>query len=89
MTRETEMDKVQHRAQNAAEKRILDALLPPPRARFANEPVEADGSRTETRQKFRKMFRATARRSQSTPATSTSIWASGSRTRTWRKFLQC
>ena len=57
MTRETEMDKVRHRAQDAAEERILDALLPPPRARFANEPVEADGNQTETRQKFRKMFR--------------------------------
>ncbi|HUO82017.1 MAG TPA: ATP-dependent protease ATPase subunit HslU [Gammaproteobacteria bacterium] len=57
MTRETEMDKVRHRAQDAAEERILDALLPPPRARFANEPVEADGSQAETRQKFRKMFR--------------------------------
>ncbi|MGH8496175.1 MAG: ATP-dependent protease ATPase subunit HslU [Gammaproteobacteria bacterium] len=57
MTRETEMAKVRHRAQDSAEERILDALLPPPRARFANEPVEPAQDQSETRQKFRKMFR--------------------------------
>ncbi|CAN5184218.1 HslU--HslV peptidase ATPase subunit [soil metagenome] len=57
MTRETEMDKVRHRAQDAAEDRILDAMLPTPRARFANEPAEPVADRGETRQKLRKMFR--------------------------------
>jgi ATP-dependent HslUV protease ATP-binding subunit HslU len=50
MTREIEMDKVRHRAEDAAEDRVLDALLPPP--------ANAEGSyETETRQKFRKMLR--------------------------------
>ena len=58
MTREEEMTKVSHRAEDAAEERILDALLPPsPRgvgftAENEEEPVEND-----TRQKFRKMLR--------------------------------
>src|SRR3990167_7555784 len=34
MLREQEMVKVRHRAEDAAEERILDALLPPPRAGF-------------------------------------------------------
>lgn len=50
LTRETEMAKVRHRAEDAAEDRVLDALLPPP--------AHADGSaETDTRQKFRKMLR--------------------------------
>ena len=50
MTRELEMEKVRHRAEDAAEDRVLDALLPPP--------ANAEGSEeTETRQKFRKMLR--------------------------------
>jgi len=57
MIREDEMSKVRFRAEDAAEERILDVLLPRP-ARgvgFAGdtEPA-ADG---DTRQKFRKMFR--------------------------------
>ncbi|MCO6412924.1 MAG: ATP-dependent protease ATPase subunit HslU [Thiogranum sp.] len=57
MTREEEMEKVRHRAQDAAEDRILDALLPKPRSvGFAGEPQKQDGG-TETRQKFRKMLR--------------------------------
>ncbi len=57
MTREQEMAKVRHRAEDAAEERMLDALLPRPRPiGFAEtDNVEADGS--ETRQKFRKMLR--------------------------------
>ena len=57
MIREDAMSKVRHRAEDAAEERILDALLPPPKhgVGFAAEaePV-ADG---DTRQKFRKMLR--------------------------------
>ncbi|HFD78760.1 MAG TPA: ATP-dependent protease ATPase subunit HslU [Gammaproteobacteria bacterium] len=56
MTREEEMAKVRHRAEDAAEERILDALLPAARSvGFNAEPEAADHS--ETRQKFRKMLR--------------------------------
>ncbi|HEY5720084.1 MAG TPA: ATP-dependent protease ATPase subunit HslU [Gammaproteobacteria bacterium] len=53
--REQELGKVRHRAEDAAEERVLDALLPRAR-RYAEDaaPVE-DGA--ETRQKFRKMLR--------------------------------
>ena len=45
------------RAQDAAENRILDALLPPPRSvGFAGEPQEAQPE-NHTRQKFRQMLR--------------------------------
>jgi ATP-dependent HslUV protease ATP-binding subunit HslU len=49
LTRETEMAKVRHRAEDAAEERVLDALLPPP--------AHGEAEQTDTRQKFRKMFR--------------------------------
>ncbi len=58
LTRETETAKVRHRAEDAAEDRVLDALLPQPAGGFGfgaagqAEPVES-----ETRQKFRKMLR--------------------------------
>ena len=55
MTREEEMDKVRPRAEDAAEERILDALLPG--ARFANEPSDEAEKASDTRQKFRKMLR--------------------------------
>ncbi len=56
MTREREMDKVRHRAEDAAEDRVLDALLPrPSRIGFDTDPPPAaDG---ETRQKLRKRLR--------------------------------
>ena len=54
MTREEEMKKVQNRAEDAAEERILDALLPPPRGYDNNE--QSDQSRS-TRQIFRKKLR--------------------------------
>jgi ATP-dependent HslUV protease ATP-binding subunit HslU len=58
MTREVEMKKVRHRAEDAAEERILDALLPPPPAGVGFTAVsETDRSDNETRQKFRKMLR--------------------------------
>ena len=54
LARETAMDKVRHRAEDAAEDRILDALLPSPKGM---SPGEADDSTSETRQKFRKRLR--------------------------------
>lgn len=54
MAREQEMAKVRHRAEDAAEERILNALLPPART------MAGESSATEepgTRQKFRKMLR--------------------------------
>jgi ATP-dependent HslUV protease ATP-binding subunit HslU len=57
ITREQEMEKVRVRAVDAAEERVLDALLPQPRRMgfSTDEPLQArDG---ETRQKFRKMLR--------------------------------
>jgi ATP-dependent HslUV protease ATP-binding subunit HslU len=56
MTREEEMSKVHHRAQDAAEERILDALLPKPRS-VGFEPETGQRDNGETRQKFRKMLR--------------------------------
>ncbi len=52
MTRETEMEKVRHRAEDMAEERILDILLPAARG----EGGDAD-SMAATRQKFRKKLR--------------------------------
>ena len=48
MVREEELEKVRHRAQDAAEDRLLDALLPG---------SKDGGDSAETRQKFRKMLR--------------------------------
>ncbi|MDX1402894.1 MAG: ATP-dependent protease ATPase subunit HslU [Woeseiaceae bacterium] len=58
MTREEEMAKVSHRADDAAEERILDALLPrsPRGVGFAAE-GESDAEDSDTRQKFRKLLR--------------------------------
>ncbi|MFQ5488642.1 MAG: ATP-dependent protease ATPase subunit HslU [Gammaproteobacteria bacterium] len=50
MTRELEMEKVRHRAEEIAEDHILDILLPPPRDGGSDE-------MSDTRQKFRKMLR--------------------------------
>ncbi|MBX5459474.1 MAG: ATP-dependent protease ATPase subunit HslU [Steroidobacteraceae bacterium] len=57
MTREQEMEKVRERAADAAEERVLDALLPQPRRMgfSTDEPLQARDS--ETRQKMRKMLR--------------------------------
>jgi len=56
LIREDAMAKVRHRAEDAAEERVLDALLPPPSTGVGftseAEPVDSD-----TRQKFRKMLR--------------------------------
>jgi ATP-dependent HslUV protease ATP-binding subunit HslU len=57
MTREVETEKVRHRAMDAAEDRVLDALLPRPKSLgFAPEPDPVPRDQ-ETRQKFRKMLR--------------------------------
>ena len=55
MLREQEMVKVRHRAEDAAEERILDALLPPARQGFGDEPARSEDS--NTRQLFRKRLR--------------------------------
>jgi ATP-dependent HslUV protease ATP-binding subunit HslU len=65
MTREQEMDKVRHRAMDAAEERVLDELLPRPRASGSpmgfgmpvDEPAPPTARDTDTRQRFRKMLR--------------------------------
>ena len=54
MSREQEIDKVKHRAEEAAEARILDALLPPARNEFGEPETQESG----TRQKFREKLRA-------------------------------
>ena len=51
--REAEVSRVRHRAEDAAEERVLDALLPRP----SDFKEEADSSAANTRQKFRKMLR--------------------------------
>lgn len=54
LTREQDVEKVRHRASDAAEERVLDILLPKPR----NMGFSTDEPRDlETRQKFRKMLR--------------------------------
>ena len=58
MTREEEVGKVRHRAEDAAEERILDALLPgAPRSVGFTAETESAGDKNDTRQKFRKMLR--------------------------------
>ncbi|MEO8400206.1 MAG: ATP-dependent protease ATPase subunit HslU [Gammaproteobacteria bacterium] len=57
MMREKEMAKVRTLAEEAAEDRILDALLPPPRASFVGEPHEPLKDDSATRQLFRKKLR--------------------------------
>jgi ATP-dependent HslUV protease ATP-binding subunit HslU len=58
MTRDEEKARVRERALDAVEERILDALLPKPRAPMGfstDEPRDQQGA--ETRQRFRKMLR--------------------------------
>ena len=58
MTREEEMSKVRHRAEDLAEERILDALLPrSPRSTGLGAEADAISDDSDTRQKFRKMLR--------------------------------
>lgn len=53
-TRESEMKKVRTKAEDAAEDRLLDVLLPPPRDIGFSQPEEKDSN---TRQVFRKKLR--------------------------------
>ncbi len=53
-TREQEMEKVSHLAEQAAEDRILDVLLPPARNEFGEPEEDKDNT---TRQKFREKLR--------------------------------
>lgn len=53
-TRETEMEKVRHRAEDAAEEKVLDIFLRPARGGDDKDSSNDDSS---TRQKFRKMLR--------------------------------
>jgi ATP-dependent HslUV protease ATP-binding subunit HslU len=55
LTKEQEMSRVKHLAEEAAEERILDILLPPPRDGFGNNENQDDTS--STRQIFRKKLR--------------------------------
>ncbi|MEM8845425.1 MAG: ATP-dependent protease ATPase subunit HslU [Pseudomonadota bacterium] len=59
MIRESEMSKVQFRAEEAAEERILDILLPPPKADSfdSNDSSHQSDFASDTRQKFRKKLR--------------------------------
>lgn len=57
MMRSKEMAKVRTIAEEAAEERILNALLPPPRGSFVGEPHEPMKEDTATRQLFRKKLR--------------------------------
>ncbi len=58
MVREEEMKKVRYRAEERAEERVLDILLPRPRSvGFANEPAEPGEDQSSTRQKFRQKLR--------------------------------
>ena len=60
MTREQAIAKVQNRAMDAAEDRVLDILLPPARGTSDNETEwrnDSSNAENSTRQKFRKMLR--------------------------------
>ncbi|WP_113907570.1 HslU--HslV peptidase ATPase subunit [Aliidiomarina celeris] len=62
LMRETEMARVRHRAEDAAEDRVLDALLPPARKTWPNNEDEGQGNaeqgeQSATRQTFRKKLR--------------------------------
>jgi ATP-dependent HslUV protease ATP-binding subunit HslU len=57
MAREEETAKVRERAKDAAEERVLDALLPQPKMMGFSTDPEPNARDQETRQKFRKMLR--------------------------------
>ncbi|MDH5229478.1 MAG: ATP-dependent protease ATPase subunit HslU [Gammaproteobacteria bacterium] len=57
LTRENAMKHVRHRAEEAAEERILDALLRPARTPNIYDERPASEEQSATRQKFRKMLR--------------------------------
>ena len=59
MLREQELERVKFRAEDAAEERVLDVLLPPPRSNFDSTATESNNEQDEssTRQLFRKKLR--------------------------------
>ncbi len=57
MTREQEMKKVTSLAEEAAEERILDILVPPARGRMEGEEADKDEKPSATRQLYRKKLR--------------------------------
>ena len=57
MTREQEVEKVRVRAQDSAEERVLDTLLPRPRVMGFSTDEPQQPREADTRQKFRKMLR--------------------------------
>jgi len=58
MIREDAISKFRHRAEDAAEERVLDALLPPPKQPIGfSTDVDDKPQESDTRQKFRKMLR--------------------------------
>lgn len=57
LTREQEVKKVRTRAEDAAEERILDILLPPARTSDFGETASVSEPESSTRQKFRKKLR--------------------------------
>jgi ATP-dependent HslUV protease ATP-binding subunit HslU len=57
MAREEETAKVREKARDAAEERVLDALLPSPKMMGFSTDAEQSPRDAETRQKFRKMLR--------------------------------
>jgi len=57
MARDEEISKVRERAKDAAEERVLDALLPQPKMMGFSTDPEPSARDNETRQKFRKMLR--------------------------------
>lgn len=86
MLREQEIQKVKYRAEDAAEERILDALLPAarPAMGFGDEPAREDSN---TRQLFRKRLREgqlTTRKSTSRWPTTRPAWRSWPRP-AWRR----
>ncbi|RJX72344.1 HslU--HslV peptidase ATPase subunit [Vibrio sinensis] len=57
MTHQQEMEKVKFRAEEQAEERVLDALLPPARDAWGQNEQSEDTSNSNTRQIFRKKLR--------------------------------
>ena len=57
LVKEDEMERVKHLAEEAAEERILDVLLPPARDGFGNAEKAEDSEGSNTRQIFRKKLR--------------------------------
>ncbi len=89
MTREQEMEKVRHRAMDAAEERVLDELLPRPRARPAGDGFRRAGGRAGRRRKRTTPASASARccaKASSTSARSKSSCARAAPAwKSWRR----